>query len=150
MRNKTLLLIANGDLRLSANQNCWAEQEAMEAELCKLAMSMGYTIQRAHAYDPVANHGFISSQRQGMDIFSKIDRSLPIIVAEAVWQYSHHILAGLISHEGPILTLANWSGKWPGLVGMLNLNGSLTKANVTYSSLWSEDFFGDTHFLNLN
>jgi hypothetical protein len=50
-----------------------------------------------------------------MDIFSKIDRSMPIIVAEAVWQYSHHILAGLISHEGPILTLANWSGKWPGM-----------------------------------
>ena len=71
---------------------------------------------------------------------------MPIIVAEAVWQYSHHILAGLISHEGPILTLANWSGKWPGLVGMLNLNGSLTKANVAYSSLWSEDFSGDAHF----
>ena len=146
MKNKTILLIASGDLRLSANQNCWAEQEAMEAEICSLAESMGYKIERAHAYDPVAKHGFISSQRQGMDIFSKIDRSLPIIVAEAVWQYSHHILAGLISHEGPILTLANWSGKWPGLVGMLNLNGSLTKANVTYSSLWSEDFWGDIHF----
>ena len=146
MKNKTILLIASGDLRLSANQNCWVEQEAMEADLCKLGESMGYTIKRAHAYDPVAKHGFISSQRQGMDIFSKIDRSLPIIVAEAVWQYSHHILAGLISHKGPILTLANWSGKWPGLVGMLNLNGSLTKANVAYSSLWSEDFFRDAHF----
>jgi hypothetical protein len=62
MKNKTLLLIASGDLQLSANQNCWTEQEAMEAELCKLAESMGYTIQRAHAYDPVAKHGFISSQ----------------------------------------------------------------------------------------
>ena len=73
MKDKTILLIASGDLRSSANQNCWAEQEAMEADLCKLANSMGYTIQRAHAYDPVAKHGFISSQRQGMDIFSKID-----------------------------------------------------------------------------
>ena len=36
-----------------------------------------------------------------------------------------------------------------GLVGMLNLNGSLTKANVTYSSLWSEDFLGIL-ILNLN
>ena len=51
MKDKTLLLIASGDLRLSANQNCWAEQEAMEAELCNLAKSMGYTILRAHAYD---------------------------------------------------------------------------------------------------
>ena len=40
----------------------------------------------------------------------------------------------------PILTVANWSGEWPGLVGMLNLNGSLTKAGKKYSTLWSEGF----------
>ena len=50
------------------------------------------------------------------------------------------MLAGLVGHRGPILTVANWSGTWPGLVGLLNLNGSLTKAGVDYSSLWSEDF----------
>ena len=73
-------------------------------------------------------------------MFKVIDAAAPIIVAEAVWQYSHHVLAGLTTHRGPILTIANWSGAWPGLVGMLNLNGSLTKAGVSYSSLWSEDF----------
>jgi hypothetical protein len=57
-----------------------------------------------------------------------------------VWQYSHHVLAGLATHRGPILTVANWSGQWPGLVGMLNLNGSLTKAGVEYSTLWSVRF----------
>jgi hypothetical protein len=70
-----------------------------------------------------------------------------VIVAEAVWQYSHHVLGGLISHRGPILTVANWSGTWPGLVGLLNLNGSLTKAGVKYSSLWSERF-DDAFFLD--
>jgi hypothetical protein len=75
-----------------------------------------------------------------MEIFAGIDPDLPIIVAEAVWQYSHHVLAGLMAHRGPILTVANWSGTWPGLVGMLNLNGSLTKAGVKYSTIWSEDF----------
>ena len=61
-------------------------------------------------------------------------------MAEAVWQYSHHVLHGLISHRGPILTVANWSGTWPGLVGMLNLNGSLTKAGVKYSTLVERGF----------
>lgn len=75
-----------------------------------------------------------------MEVFRHIPRNAPLIVAEAVWQYSHHVLAGLRDHEGPILTLANWSGQWPGLVGMLNLNGSLTKMGVEYSTLWSEDF----------
>jgi hypothetical protein len=82
-----------------------------------------------------------------MDAFEGIDPEAPIIVAEAVWQYSHHVLGGLALHRGPILTVANWWGQWPGLVGLLNLNGSLTKAGVPYASLWSEtledDFFRD-------
>ncbi len=93
-----------------------------------------------HEFDPAAGHGFIASQKQGMEVFKAVDPKAPIIVAEAVWQYSHHVLSGLLAHEGPILTVANWSGTWPGLVGMLNLNGSLTKAGKEYSTIWSEDF----------
>ncbi|MBK1877648.1 hypothetical protein [Pelagicoccus mobilis] len=144
--HSTIALVANGDLRLSANKTCWEEQLKMEQSLTSVIESMGAKVKRAHDYDPIEKHGFISSQRQGMDIFAKIDRKAPLIVAEAVWQYSHHLLAGLVSHEGPILTVANWSGTWPGLVGMLNLNGSLTKAGVEYSTLWSEDFETDERF----
>ena len=145
-KNKTVLLVANGDLRITANQNCWSKQDEMEQELARVLKSLGGNLKRAHKYDPELKHGFISSQRQGMDVFAKIDRQAPLIIAEAVWQYSHHLLHGLISHEGPILTVANWSGTWPGLVGMLNLNGSLTKAGVKYSTLWSEDFSTDKRF----
>ncbi len=137
---KTVFLIASGDLRESANEVCWAAQQEMEAELRSAIRSLGFRLQRAHKPKHGEKHGFISSQKQGMDVFSKIDSAAPIIVAEAVWQYSHHVLAGLMTHEGPILTVANWSGQWPGLVGMLNLNGSLTKAGVNYSTLWTEDF----------
>ena len=134
------ILVASGDLRLSANQNCWPAQEAMERQLVAAFAREGVTVRRGHPYDPVEKHGFISSQRMGMDIFKTIHPDAPLIVAEAVWQYSHHVLAGLRSHRGPILTVANWSGQWPGLVGMLNLNGSLTKAGVPYSTIWSENF----------
>ena len=145
-KNKTVLLVANGDLRITANQKCWSKQDEMEQELASVIQSLGGKLKRAHKYDPELKHGFISSQRQGMDVFAKIDRQAPLIIAEAVWQYSHHLLHGLISHKGPILTVANWSGTWPGLVGMLNLNGSLTKAGVKYSTLWSEDFSVDKRF----
>ncbi len=139
-------MVANGDLRLSANQNCWFEQEKMEQELAKVFASLGAKVKRVHPYKPDRKHGFISSQREGMDVFAKIDRKAPLVIAECVWQYSHHLLHGLISHQGPILTVANWSGTWPGLVGMLNLNGSLTKAGVKYSTLWSDDFQQDQAF----
>jgi hypothetical protein len=139
-------LVASGDLRESANTNCWPAQNAMEERIFEAVRSMGYKIERAHPIKP-EGHGFISSQREGMDIFARMDPNAPVIVAEAVWQYSHHVLAGLVSHKGPILTIANWAGQGPGLVGLLNLNGSLTKAGVDYSSLWSENF-DDEFFLS--
>jgi hypothetical protein len=135
-----VLLVANGDLRLSANQNCWQAQVEMEQTLSEAVAKAGHQLVRAHAYKPDEKHGFIGSQKEGMDVFAGVDPDAPLIVAEAVWQYSHHLLHGLNTHRGPILTVANWSGTWPGLVGMLNLNGSLTKAGTPYSTLWSEDF----------
>ncbi len=134
------LLVASGDLRLSANQMCWPAQEALERRLGAAFEAEGVRLERAHPFDPDEGHGFLSSQRMGMDVFKRIDPDAPVVVAEAVWQYSHHVLPGLLHHRGPILTVANWSGQWPGLVGLLNLNGSLTKAGRAYSTLWSEDF----------
>jgi hypothetical protein len=140
MTGTEILLFASGDLRASANRVCWPAQAAMEEKLAQVVGAMGHNLRRAHPYKPDDGHGFLASQREGMDAFAAIDPDAPVIVAEAVWQYSHHVLPGLIRHRGRILTVANWSGQWPGLVGMLNLNGSLTKAGVPYDTLWSEDF----------
>ena len=140
VRSRQVLMVASGDLRLSANQACWAAQEAMETALAGALADEGYQLIRAHAFKPAEGHGFIASQKEGLQVFAGIDPKAPLIVAESVWQYSHHVLPGLMTHKGPILTVANWSGQWPGLVGMLNLNGSMTKAGVKYSTLWSVDF----------
>jgi hypothetical protein len=137
---QTIHLIANGDSRLSANQNCEGAQAAMEKQLVAAVETEGAKVKRDHPYDPVKKHGFIDSQKYGMEVFRSIPDDAPLLVAEAVWQYTHHVLPGLLTHRGPILTVANWSGTWPGLVGLLNLNASLTKAGVKYSTLWSEDF----------
>ncbi len=139
-------LVASGDLRVAANRAGWPAQAAMERDLGAAFASAGVELKRAHPFDAAEGHGFISSQRMGMDVFARIPRDEPVVVAVAVWQYSHHLLAGLRSHRGPILTVANWSGQWPGLVGMLNLDGSLTKAGIGYSRSWSERF-DDAPFL---
>jgi hypothetical protein len=140
LKPKQAYLVSSGDLRLSANQKCWPEQAKMEEALTRSLRAEGWSVVRAHEYDSQKKHGFIDSQKMGMEVFRGLDAEAPLIVAEAVWQYSHHLLAGLWTHRGPVLTVANWSGTWPGLVGMLNLNGSLTKAGISYSTLWSEDF----------
>jgi hypothetical protein len=145
MANKTneVFLVASGDLRLSANEVCWPAQAAAEKDLTAAVEALGHSVRRAHPYLAEQKHGFIDSQRYGIEVFSKIPSDAPVIVAEAVWQYSHHVFPGLFRHRGPILTVANWSGRWPGLVGMLNLNGGLTKAGIAYSTLWSQDFRDD-------
>ena len=140
MNSNQVLLVASGDLRLSANQKCWPAQKALEDELSAAVKALGFELVRAHPYKEDQKHGFIASQREGIEVFRNIDPNTPLIVAEAVWQYSHHVLSGLMKHRARIATVANWSGQWPGLVGMLNLNGSLTKAGVKYSTLWAEKF----------
>src|SRR5262245_20540432 len=88
LKKKQVQLVASGDLRLSANQKCWAAQEQMEAALGGAVEACGYQVVRAHPYKPVEQHGFIGSQKEGMGVFRTIDPRAPIIVAEAVWQYS--------------------------------------------------------------
>jgi len=139
----TVIFIASGDMRLAANQQCWPAQKRTEETVAAVIRRLGRQVRRGHPFVTDKGHGFIDSQKYGMEVFRQIPRHAPLIVVEAVWQYSHHVLHGLYSHTGPILTVANWSGEWPGLVGMLNLNACLTKAGVKYSTLWSVDFSDD-------
>jgi hypothetical protein len=134
------VLIASGDLREEANRVCWPAQQALETALREAFTAAGWQLDRGHRASRTRGHGFIASGREGLEVLRGIDPDMPLVVAEAVWQYSNHVLPGLTTHRGPILTVANWSGQWPGLVGMLNLNGSLTKAGVPYSTLWADDF----------
>jgi hypothetical protein len=147
MMGRVVYLVTSGDLREAANLSCWPAQQALESKLTECVAAMGYELRRAVPVDEVAGHGFVSSQRKGMDVFLGITVEAPLIVATAAWQYTHHVLPGLRTHRGPILTVANWSGQWPGLVGLLNLNGSLLKAGVPFSSLWSERL-DDAFFLD--
>ncbi len=144
---KEIVLVASGDQRQDANRIQWPSQANAEARVTAAFEKLGYTVRRGHPYSPELEHGFIWSQRMGMDVFKTIHPDTPLLVVGAIWQYSHHVLAGLRRHRGPILTIANWSGQWAGLVGILNLNGSLTKAGVRYSTLWSENF-DDVLFVN--
>ena len=140
-----VLLVTNADLRESANIKCWPVQVKFEAKLEQaLAERFDVTLRRAH---PIKDgHGFISSQREGSDVFEAIDPEAPVIVLLTAWQYSHHLAPSLVKHRGPVLLLANFDGTWPGLVGMLCMAGTLTSLGKPCARLWSETF-DDPFFL---
>jgi len=137
---RTVYLIASGDLRESANAAGWGTQAKVEQQIASAVEELGWSVARANDIDPNTGHGFITSQRMGLEVFKSIPVDAPLIVAEAVWQYSHHVLAGLRTHRGPIVTIANFAGEWPGLVGLLGLNAGMTKMGRDYSTIWSVDF----------
>jgi len=94
----SIVIVANGDLRLSANQKCWPAQERVETAVMAAIRRSGRDVLRGHPYDRIKKHGFIDSQKYGMEVFRNISRTAPLVVVAAVWQYSHHLLQGLYSH----------------------------------------------------
>jgi len=135
-----IYLVANGDFRLAVNQACWQAQSELEQKIITAVKTLGGAVQRAHPYNAAQQHGFIDSQKYGMEIFKTIPPDAPVIVAIAAEQHSQHVLAGLMAHAGPLLIVAHWNGRQRGIGGMLNLNAALAKAGVAYSALWSENF----------
>ncbi len=72
-----IVLIASGDLRESANQMCGPAQCRMEAAVVAAFEAEGIKVRRGHPYDAARQHGFISSQRMGMDVFAGIHPEAP-------------------------------------------------------------------------
>ena len=61
---KEIYLVSSGDLRLSANQQCWEAQAQMERSLGEALARHGCQIRRGHEYDEQKQHGFIASQNR--------------------------------------------------------------------------------------
>jgi hypothetical protein len=136
---RTAFLVTSGDSREPANVASWPTQVELERIIATELDRNGWEVRRAAPVSEGAPHGFVSSQREGIEVFKSIPPEAPVVVAIANWQYSHHVLPGLRTHRGPVLTVANFSGRWPGLVGLLNLNAGLTKMGRDYSTLWTVD-----------
>src|SRR5437868_4873003 len=69
LKKRQIQLVANGDLRLDANQKCWPAQANMEQALRDAVADLGYELVRAHPYKESEKHGFISSQKEGIQVF---------------------------------------------------------------------------------
>jgi hypothetical protein len=55
----------------------------MESKITAALAAEGYAVRRAHPYDPQVGHGYIYSQRMGMDVFKNIHPDARLIVAVA-------------------------------------------------------------------
>jgi len=122
---------AIGDLRDSANRVCWPEQEKFEKALYGVLASMGVEVERLHP------PGFIASQAEGLAAFGKIPAGGAALLPMTAWAYAQFAVPALVGHDGPILLVANKSGTWPGMVGMLSAGGYFDAVGTPHSRIWS-------------
>jgi hypothetical protein len=100
----------------------------MEDEITRAVEAAGWNVRRAHPYKDYERHGFIGSQKEGMCVFAGIDPNAKLIVAEAVWQYSHHVLRTLEHRADPHCTTGRARRAW----SACSTQRLLTKARSTH------------------
>ncbi|MGO9598488.1 MAG: hypothetical protein ACLP7Q_10915, partial [Isosphaeraceae bacterium] len=73
----------------------------------------------------------------------------PLIGVFVHWCYGPHTTDGVVGKESPLLLASNFSGQWPGLVGLLNTGACLESLGRKFSRVWSdaEDWTADEAFM---
>ncbi len=73
----------------------------------------------------------------------------PAIGVFVHWAYGPHTCDGVVGKDNPLLLASNFSGKWPGLVALLNTGACLESLNRPFSRIWTDapDWTKDKTFM---
>lgn len=117
-----------GDARHVPNQlalpNVEAATRNLEAALRKLGKQ------------PVRIEGFLAKPHEAIEKLGPIDE--PLVGVFAHWVYGPHTTEGVVGKDHPLLLASNFSGRWPGLVGLLNTGACLELLGRAHSRIWSD------------
>ena len=128
-----------GDYRATPNElalpNITHATEQLEAALTKLGRA-SYRVE-----------GFLSKPHEAIEKLGPIDD--PMIGVCVHWFYGPHTTDGVVGKDNPLLLASNFSGTWPGLVGLLNTGACLASLDRTFSRIWTDadDWSADRQFM---
>lgn len=128
-----------GDARAKPNELAIPNIEAATAQLEKALRKLGQS--------PYRVEGFLSKPHESIDKLGPIDD--PLIGVCVHWFYGPHTCDGVVGKDSPLLLASNFSGQWPGLVGLLNTGACLESVGREFSRIWtdSEDWTTDDVFM---
>jgi L-fucose isomerase-like protein len=91
--------------------------------------------------------GFLTRPREAIEKLGPIDD--PLIGVFVHWAYAPHTTDGVVGKDNPLLLASNFSGQWPGLVGLLNTGASLESLGRPFSRAWTsaDDWTSDAAFM---
>ncbi len=92
--------------------------------------------------------GFLDKPHLSIEKLGPVDD--PMIGVCVHWFYGPHTTDGVAGKDTPLLLASNFSGRWPGLVGLLNTGACLEMLERPFSRLWTSapDFSSDPVFMD--
>jgi L-fucose isomerase-like protein len=97
--------------------------------------------------EPYLIDGFLSKPHEAIEKLGPVDD--PMVGVCVHWFYGPHTCDGVIGKSNPLLLASNFSGRWPGLVGLLNTGACLEMLERPFSRAWTDapDWTTDAAFM---
>ncbi|MRG91185.1 fucose isomerase [Polyangium spumosum] len=136
---KKIALFWPGDARAKPNEVAVPSITAATVQLERALQKLGHA--------PYRIEGFLSKPHESIEKLGPVDD--PMIGVCVHWFYGPHTTDGVVGKENPLLLASNFSGRWPGLVGLLNTGACLESLDRPFSRIWTdaEDWTADRAFM---
>jgi L-fucose isomerase-like protein len=137
---KKVALFWPGDARAKPNELAIPSITRATAELERALKKLGR--------EPYQVSGFLSKPHEAIEKLGPIDD--PMIGVCVHWFYGPHTTDGVVGKDNPLLLASNFSGRWPGLVGLLNTGACLESLGRAWSRAWTDadDWTSDQVFMD--
>lgn len=126
-RSPKVALFWPGDGRRLPNELAQPSMEEATVQLERALAQLGRATYRVP--------GFLEKPHEAIEKLGPIDD--PLIGVCVHWIYGPHTTDGVVGKDNPLLLASNFSGRWPGLVGLLNTGACLTSLDRRFSRAWT-------------
>ena len=136
---KKIAIYWPGDYRAKPNEDALPHISKATIQLEKALKKVGRRSYRIK--------GFITKPHEAIEKLGPVDD--PIIGVFVHWVYGPHTTDGVVGKDNPLLLASNFSGTWPGLVGLLNTGACLESVGRKCSRIWTdaENWTADKAFM---
>ncbi len=136
---KKVALFWPGDARELPNERAIPSIEEATQQLERALRKLGR--------EPYRVPGFLSAPHHAIDKLGPVQD--PMVGVCVHWFYGQHTTEGVVGKDNPLLLASNFSGEWPGLVGLLNTGACLEMVGRSFSRAWTSapDWTADAAFM---
>lgn len=128
-----------GDGRPLPNELARPSIEEATSQLERALRKLGRT--------PYRVEGFLTKPHESIEKLGPVRD--PMIGVCVHWIYGPNTVEGVVGRDEPLLLASNFSGQWPGLVGLLNTSACLEMVGRSHSRAWTDatDWSSDSVFM---